>query len=104
MAKIIVMNIPAHGHVNPTLPVVKELVERGHQVIYYNTDEFRPQIERTGVVLRAYPVLVPTIEELQRVVNKSLLQVTRLILKLSQHLTAYMLAEIQREKPDLVMY
>lgn len=104
MAKIIVMNLPAHGHVNPTLPVVKELVERGHEVIYYNTEEFRPQIERTGVVFRAYPQPVPTIEELQRVVNKSLIQVTLLILKLSQHLTAFMLGEIQREKPDLVMY
>jgi MGT family glycosyltransferase len=104
MAKIIVMNIPAYGHVNPTLPVVKELVERGHQVIYYNTEEFRPQIERTGVVFRAYPSPVPTTEELQRVVNESLIQVTSLILKLSQHLTAFMLGEIQREKPDLVMH
>lgn len=104
MAKIIVMNIPAHGHVNPTLPVVKELVEHGHEVIYYNTEEFRPQIERTGVIFRAYPPPVPTTEELQRVVNQSLVKVTPLILKLSQHLTAFMMEEIRREKPDLVMY
>ena len=25
MAKIIVMSVPAHGHTNPTLPVVTEL-------------------------------------------------------------------------------
>ena len=45
MSKIIFLNIPAHGHVNPTLPVVQELVRRGEQVRYYNTEEFRPQIE-----------------------------------------------------------
>jgi MGT family glycosyltransferase len=104
MAKIIVMNLPAHGHVNPTLPVVKELVERGHEVIYYNTEEFRPQIERTGAIFRVYPQPTLTVEETQRIVNENLIQVTLLILKLSQHLTAFMLAEIQREKPDLVMY
>ncbi len=104
MAKIIVMNIPAHGHVNPTLPVVKELVERGHQVIYFNTEEFRSQIERTGAAFRAYPPPVPTIEETQRIVNENLVQVTLLILKLSQHLTRFMVEEFQREQPDLVMY
>jgi UDP:flavonoid glycosyltransferase YjiC (YdhE family) len=32
VSKILVFNVPAHGHVNPTLPVVRELVSRGEQV------------------------------------------------------------------------
>jgi UDP:flavonoid glycosyltransferase YjiC (YdhE family) len=48
----LVLNVPAHGHVNPTLPVVGELVARGEQVVYYLTDEFEPQIRRTGAVFR----------------------------------------------------
>jgi MGT family glycosyltransferase len=104
MAKIIVMNLPAHGHVNPTLPVVTELIARGHQVLYYNTEEFRPQIERTGAEFRAYPPPMPSIAETQRIVNENLVQVTLLILRLSQHLTGFMLEELRREQPDLVMY
>src|SRR5215210_162994 len=45
-------NVPAHGHVNPTLPVVRELVSRGKQVAYYLTDEFEPQIRHTGAEFR----------------------------------------------------
>jgi MGT family glycosyltransferase len=52
MSRILVFNVPAHGHVNPTLPVVRELVVRGEQVVYYLTDEFEPQIRRTGAGFR----------------------------------------------------
>ena len=52
MSKILVFNVPAHGHVNPTLPVVRELVSRGEQVAYYLTDEFEPQIRHTGAEFR----------------------------------------------------
>src|SRR5215211_3376006 len=45
-------NVPAHGRVNPTLPVVRELVSRGEQVAYYLTDEFEPQIRHTGAEFR----------------------------------------------------
>src|ERR671933_36578 len=52
MSKIVVFNVPAHGHVNPTLPVVRELVARGEHVVYYLTEEFEPQIRRTGATFR----------------------------------------------------
>ena len=48
MAKSVFFNIPAHGHVNPTLPLVQELLRRGESVIYYVTEEFRPKIEAAG--------------------------------------------------------
>lgn len=38
---ILVLGFPAHGHVYPTLPVVTELVRRGHRVIYYTSEFFR---------------------------------------------------------------
>ena len=34
MYKIVFFCIPAHGHTNPTLGVVNELVSRGHQLWY----------------------------------------------------------------------
>ena len=48
MSKIVFFNIPAHGHTNPTLRVVKELVSRGHQVWYYSYNILRDKIESTG--------------------------------------------------------
>ena len=41
MSKIAFFCIPAHGHTNPTLAVVKELVRRGNEVRYYSYDSLK---------------------------------------------------------------
>lgn len=48
MSKIVFFCIPAHGHTNPTLGVVNELVKRGHEVWYYSYNTFREKIESSG--------------------------------------------------------
>lgn len=48
MSKIAFFCIPAHGHTNPTLGVVKELVRLGHEVWYYSYDNMKDKIESTG--------------------------------------------------------
>ena len=48
MSKIVFFCIPAHGHTNPTLCVVKELVSRGHEVWYYSYNIMREKIESAG--------------------------------------------------------
>ena len=48
MSKIVFFCIPAHGHTNPTLGVVRELVARGHQVWYYSYNTMREKIESAG--------------------------------------------------------
>ena len=48
MARIVFFCIPAHGHTNPTLEVVKELTSRGHEVLYYSYRPFREKIEAAG--------------------------------------------------------
>lgn len=48
MKKIVFFCIPAHGHTNPTLGVVRELVDRGHRVVYYSYEMFRDKIEAAG--------------------------------------------------------
>ena len=48
MARIVFFCIPAHGHTNPTLGVVKELTRRGHEVLYYSYSPFREKIEAAG--------------------------------------------------------
>ncbi|MFE7414307.1 macrolide family glycosyltransferase [Streptomyces laurentii] len=50
---IAVFNVPQHGHVNPTLAVVSELVGRGWRVSYATTEAFAPQVRAAG----ATPVL-----------------------------------------------
>ena len=48
MSKIVFFCIPSHGHTNPTLSVVSELVSRGHEVWYYSYNIMREKIESAG--------------------------------------------------------
>ncbi|MCX5087637.1 oleandomycin glycosyltransferase [Streptomyces sp. NBC_00365] len=55
MSSIAFLNIAMHGHVNPTLPVIAELVRRGHSVTYYTSPAFAEEIEATGATVCLYP-------------------------------------------------
>ena len=48
MKKIAVFSIPAHGHTNPMLPVVSELVKRGNKVRFYSFNQFEAKINASG--------------------------------------------------------
>lgn len=48
MSKIAFFCIPAHGHTNPTLEVVKALVRLNHQVRYYSYDLMKEKILSAG--------------------------------------------------------
>jgi len=50
LSKIVFFCIPAHGHTNPTLGVVRELVSRGHQVWYYSYNIMQEKIESAGAI------------------------------------------------------
>lgn len=58
MSKVLFMNFPAYGHVNPTLGLAHELVARGEQVDYTCADSFREKIEQTGAIFKNYGRLV----------------------------------------------
>ncbi len=48
MGKFLIGTIPVVGHVSPALPVVRELINRGHEVCWYTGSAFRAKIESTG--------------------------------------------------------
>lgn len=105
MRKLVYLGVPAHGHTNPMLPVIQELVQRGETVICYNWDEFRPQIERTGAMFRAYPTSELSGASLAEVVQGgNLSNATRLILQSSQTLVPFTIGALAAEKPDLVVF
>lgn len=45
---LLMINLPFSGHTNPTLPLTKELIGRGHDVTYINAESFRKSIEAAG--------------------------------------------------------
>ncbi|MDT0352646.1 macrolide family glycosyltransferase [Pseudonocardia charpentierae] len=57
--------LAGHGHVTPTLPLVAELVRRGHRVEYACGPEFREAIGRAGAQWVAMPGLAPFVPPAQ---------------------------------------
>ena len=99
---ILVFNVPAHGHVNPTLPVVRELSARGHRVVYYDAEEFRGKIEAAGVEFRPYPPRGFTADFAGRA--GSLPGVSAFLLEQSLRLLPFAVEEIGRENPGLIVF
>lgn len=52
--KILMVNVPFSGHINPTLPLARELVKRGHHVSYILTNQWKDRIEETGAAFIPY--------------------------------------------------
>src|SRR3954462_9510198 len=54
MAKILLVNVSASGHLNPTLPVAAELVARGEEVTYAAPFSVEAAVRATGAAFFGY--------------------------------------------------
>jgi UDP:flavonoid glycosyltransferase YjiC (YdhE family) len=54
MTNYIFLPPPGYGHVNPTLALAHEIVQRGQDVIYYLPEPFREAVQVTGALFRPY--------------------------------------------------
>lgn len=101
MPKTIFYNIPAHGHINPTLALVTELVRRGEQVLGYNLEAFRSKLEGAGAVFRPYP-LSKEPEPGQTAGNPFVTIVE--ILRTGAAMLSTLIAAARAERPDYIIY
>ncbi len=105
MSKICFLAPPAQGHFNPVLPVMQELVRRGEQVICYNNEEFRTQIEKTGVEFRAYPPTILTANAIsEALADGNLSKPHLLMMQATESLTPFTQNALAREQCDLVIF
>lgn len=54
MSKVLFVNGNLYGHINPTIPVVQELVERGEEVWYFCSKEFEDKVRKAGAIFIDY--------------------------------------------------
>ena len=98
--------IPAHGHTNPTLAVVRELTARGHAVRYYTIEAFRAKVEAAGAVF------VPFDAESARPgmtaadgarLGSDLAFSTKLIVDLTLAADGWLSRELTARRPDVIV-
>lgn len=104
--KIAFFCIPAHGHTNPTLGVVRELIARGHEVWYYSYEQMRGKIEPTGAHFVPCDSFDPqtdlTPEDGERI-GKDLQFSMHLIVDMTLALDDAILADMRALKPDVIV-
>ena len=106
MAKIVFFCIPAHGHTNPTLGVVRELVARGHQVWYYSYNVLREKIVAAGaefVSCDAFDAERKIDPKAAKRVGKDLAFSTKLLVDTTLALDETVCAQMEALKPDCIV-
>ena len=97
--------IPAHGHTNPTLGVVRELTSAGHQVFYFSFEMFREKIEQAGAVFigcDGYDFEMEDKENADRV-GKDKVFATELLVSSTLALDRMTSEKIREIKPDIIV-
>ncbi len=98
-------NVPASGHINPSLPVVAELVRRGHRIVYYATEASREKVEATGAEFRAYPLPVTDhFFEINNLDGSNPPASAALLAETSAELLPGLIAEARELQPDFILY
>ncbi len=54
MARGLFLTLPGHGHVNPTIGLVSELINKGDEIVYITSEEFRDKLEKVGANFLGY--------------------------------------------------
>lgn len=104
--KIVFFNIPAHGHTNPTLIVVKELIARGHQVWYYSYSLLREKIESTGAVFVScddYDIEKKLAPQASARLSKDLAFATEVLVDMTLALGDKVCADMEELKPNCIV-
>lgn len=100
---ITIINIPAYGHVNPTLALVEKLCEKGHRVTYATTEEFAPAVQQAG----ARPLLYETTisvdpQQIKELMEKN--ETPLMFLKESLGILPQLEELYKEDQPDLIVY
>jgi MGT family glycosyltransferase len=107
-AHIAFFTYPAHSHLNPTLPVVAELVRRGHRVSYVVAEQYAAEVAATGADVVGYTSMAPRswneVAIPAEVTGDDMAKAT--LLHLSDALCAVEAAEpvLAADRPDLIVY
>ena len=97
--------IPAHGHTNPTLALVKELTAAGHEVFYFSFEMFKEKIESTGaefISCDGYDFEMEDKENADRVGTDKVFA-TELLVSSTIALDEMTTEKIKEIKPDLIV-
>ena len=100
MAKALFLSLPLRGHINPSLPLVRELVGRGDEIVYYSADAFVADIEQAGA--RYQPYRNACLTDLSQLFARTD-ELSWLLMRTSARVLETELEVFRAERPDYVI-
>ena len=104
MARIAVLSVPAYGHLNPVLPIVRQLVLRGHDVTVFNEASFAPLITATGAGFSAYPPVIHLEDFSRTLKDGDMIAWIEMILGATGPLLRALKRQLRDDPPDLLVF
>jgi MGT family glycosyltransferase len=102
-AHLAMFSIAAHGHVNPSLDVIRELVARGHRVSYAIPASFADKVAATGAEPVIYTSTLPTDDD-PEAWGTELIDNIEPFLNDAIHVLPQLAAAFEGDEPDLVLH
>ncbi len=103
--KIAWFGIPAYGHTNPSLGIVKEMTDVGHEVYYFSFDIFKEKLENVGaqfISCDGYDFAMEDKENADRV-GKDMAFATALLVSSTLALDGMVAEKVDTIKPDIIV-
>ncbi len=104
MARALILALPAYGHVNPTLPLVRELVAHGEEVIYCLPEQYRPTIQSIGADLLPYKITGKEFRWSAAPCAELLLWLPLHTAVASLEILPHLLESVRTAQPDYIIY
>ncbi len=97
-------SIAAHGHVNPSLEVIRELVARGHRVTYAIPPMFAEKVAETGAEVKLWNSTLPGPDDDPAAWGTTLLDNVEPFLADAIQALPQLIEAYQGDEPDLVLH
>jgi MGT family glycosyltransferase len=104
MLKALFFNVPGHGHVNPSLPLVAELSRRGHRITYFVTEGYRTGVEAAGATFRPYSIIHDDYFDARGLSGSVPQRVALALMTTSAEILPELLNIARAEQPDYILF
>ncbi|MFS8197406.1 macrolide-inactivating glycosyltransferase [Streptomyces sp. CWNU-52B] len=101
---IAMFSIAAHGHVNPSLEVIRELVARGYRVTYAIPPVFADKVAETGAEPKLWTSTLPSPDDDPEAWGSTLLDNVEPFLRDAVQALPQLVEAYEGDEPDLVLH
>jgi MGT family glycosyltransferase len=103
LAQIVFLSVPAYGHLNPVLPIIAELVRRGHRVTVFDEPPFEQVCRAVGAEFVAYPRAMSMEDMAAVLLRGDLIETFELFVRAAAPLYDFCLRMLRRNRPDALV-